>query len=217
MNYYTAAGIGLGSIGLYVYYYVDVLPYVINTITLYHKTISYFTPESDTEQIKKSHSEINLLCFDTKNFKQSRTMNIQDEITKCNEYDLKLIEKKIDDKIYYKRVYEKDINNLIKDNHFFFGFLDDKPFLQVEFKNKDIKTDIHLTLKPFLIDRNRILDQKFMKWFMWRYFNYKIKNNNYEINIIDNDVSMFELSSNDYMILRNELEKKYELVRNKKI
>ena len=128
-------------------------------------------------------------------------------------FDLKIIEKTIDKVTYYKRLYEKDLNNLIKDNHFFFGFLDDKPFLQVSFDDGVKKIDIHLELKPFYIDRSRILDKKFMIWFMNKFFNYNIAND-YQLNIIDNNVNMISLDKTDYIVLRNDLNNKYEIVRN---
>lgn len=114
-------------------------------------------------------------------------------------------------------MYENDINNLIKDNHFFFGFLDEKPFLQVEYQDTNKRLDIHLKLKSFYIDRNRILDYKFLHWFMFNIYNYDITNRDYQINIIDNNVNMLVLTKNDYITLRNDLPDKYEIIRNENI
>ena len=105
------------------------------------------------------------------------------------------------------------MNNLIKDNHFFFGFLDVKPFLQVSFDDGVKKIDIHLELKPFFIDRSRILDNKFLIWFMNKYFNYNVQSD-YQLNIIDNNVNMDYLTNKDYIVLRNDMDNKYEIVRN---
>ena len=71
--------------------------------------------------------------------------------------------------------------------------------------------DIHLNLKPFYINRSRILDRKFMIWFMDKFYDYDIRNEDYTLSIMDNMVVMFELKENEYIILRNDNENHYEL------
>ena len=85
--------------------------------------------------------------------------------------------------------------------------------MQVSFDDGIKKIDIHLELKPFFIDRSRILDNKFLIWFMNKYFNYDIVND-YQLNIIDNNVNMVCLNKTDYIVLRNDLDNKYEIIRN---
>ena len=220
MNYtYLLAGVGIGSITYYTYQNPTILmPYVVRIIQYYHiVTDYYYGNELNNEPIKRKHSSINLICYDTTTKKEQITQNIKEatENDSINNetFDLKIIEKTIDKVTYYKRLYEKDLNNLIKDNHFFFGFLDDKPFLQVSFDDGVKKIDIHLELKPFYIDRSRILDKKFMIWFMNKFFNYNIAND-YQLNIIDNNVNMVCLDKSDYIVLRNDLDNKYEIIRN---
>jgi len=220
MNYtYLLAGAGIGGISYYTYNNPTILmPYVVRIIQYYHIITDYcYSNEINNEPIKRKHSSINLICYDTTSKKEQMTQNIKEatENDSINNQtlDLKIIEKTIDKVTYYKRLYEKDLNNLIKDNHFFFGFLDDKPFLQVSFDDGVKKIDIHLELKPFYIDRSRILDKKFMIWFMNKFFNYNIAND-YQLNIIDNNVNMISLDKTDYIVLRNDLNNKYEIVRN---
>jgi hypothetical protein len=218
MNYtYLLASAGFGGITYYTYKNPTVLmPYVIQIIQYYHIVADYcYGSKINNEPIKRKHSSINLICYDTTKRQGQVTQNIKEatENERINDkpFDLKLIEKNIDNVTYYKRLYEKDLNNLIKDNHFFFGFLDEKPFLQVSFDDGVKKTDIHLELKPFFIDRSRILDHKFLIWFMDKFFNYNMIND-YQLNIIDNNINMICLNNTDYIVLRNELDNKYEIV-----
>ena len=220
MNYtYLLAGAGIGGITYYTYQNPTILmPYVVRIIQYYHIITDYcYGNELIIEPIKRKHSSINLICYDTTTKKEQITQNIKEatENDSINNetFDLKIIEKTIDKVTYYKRLYEKDLNNLIKDNHFFFGFLDDKPFLQVSFDDGVKKIDIHLELKPFYIDRSRILDKKFMIWFMNQFFNYNITND-YQLNIIDNNINMICLNETDYIVLRNDSDNKYEIIRN---
>tara|TARA_B100000902_G_scaffold102851_1_gene105204 strand:+ start:3185 stop:3856 length:672 start_codon:yes stop_codon:yes gene_type:complete len=220
MNYtYLIAGAGIGGMTYYTYKNPTILmPYVVRIIQYYHIiTDYYYGNETNNETIKRKHSSINLICYDTKTKEEQITQNIK-EATENKQidnktFDLKMIEKTIDNVTYYKRLYEEDLNNLIKDNHFFLGFLDEKPFLQVSFDDGIKKIDIHLELKPFFIDRSRILDNKFLIWFMDKYFNYDIVND-YQLNIIDNNVNMVCLNKTDYIVLRNDLDDKYEIIRN---
>ena len=220
MNYtYLLAGAGIGGITYYTYQNPTILmPYIVNVIRYYHVITDYcYGNQSNNETIKRKHSSINLICYDTRNKQEQITQNIKEatENDTINDkiYDLKIIEKTIDNVTYYKRLYEKDLNNLIKDNHFFFGFLDEKPFLQVSFDDGIKKIDIHLELKPFFIDRSRILDNKFLIWFMNKYFYYNILSD-YQLNIIDNNVNMDCITNKDYIVLRNDLDNKYEIIRN---
>ena len=68
-----------------------------------------------------------------------------------------------------------------------------------------------MNLKPFYINRSRILDRKFMIWFMDKYYNYDIRNEDYTLSIMDNMVVMFELKKDEYIILRNDNDTHYEV------
>ena len=220
MNYtYLFVGAGLGGVGYYTYKNPSILmPYVLNLIKYYHMITDYYhTEDKNKKQIKRKHSCINLICYNTETKEGKNAGNIKNSTVlglNSDKYDLKIIEKTIDGTKYYKRLYEKDLNKLINDNHFFFGFLDDKPFLQVAFDDGTKTIDIHLELKPFYIDRSRILDDKFLIWFMKKYHNYDIINNDYQLNIIDNNVNMEYITNKDYIVLRNDKDTKYEIIRN---
>ena len=221
MNYtYLFVGAGLGGIGYYTYRNPSILlSGIIRIVSYYHiisDTLGFGKTEEKQEPIKRKHSSINLICYDTKTREEVVREDIkeatEDKLNNEKKYDLKIIEKTIDGTKYYKRLYETDLNNLIKDNHFFFGFLD-KPFLQVSYKDGKKSMDIHLNLKPFYINRSRILDRRFMIWFMDKYYNYDIRNEDYSLSIMDNMVIMFELKDDEYIILRNDDDKHYEVGR----
>jgi hypothetical protein len=220
MNYtYLLVGAGLGGFSYYAYNNSEILfPYIFKIVNFYHETVDYYA-KTEEKPIKRKHSRINLICYNTTNKEEMVRQDIKEVIdTETNkQYDLKIIEKNINDKLYYKRLYENDLNNLINDNHFFLGFLDNKPFLQISYDDGFRKTDIHLQLKPFYIDRSRILDKKFMIWFMLKYFSYDITDKKYTLSIMDNNIKMFEIGKNDYIILRNDNTDYYEVVTDEKI
>ena len=220
MNYtYLLVGAGLGGISYYAYNNSGIFfPYIFHIVNFYHKTVDYYA-KTEERPIKRKHSRINLICYNTTNKEEMIRQDIKEVIdTETNkQYDLKIIEKNINDKFFYKRLYENDLNNLINDNHFFLGFLYNTPFLQVSYEDGLKKTDIHLELKPFYIDRSRILDKKFLIWFMLKYFSYDITDKDYVLKIIDNNVKMFEIKNNDYIILRNDNADYYEVVTDENI
>ena len=224
MNYtYLLVGVGLGGLTYYGYRNPDFfIPYIVNTIRYYHIATDYLIGNDikPNKPVKKrKHSQIDLICYDVDTKKESTRNDIKEatETSPDNNKQLKILKKEIDSVTYYKRLYENDINNLIKDNHFFFGFLKDKPFLQVEYQDQSKRLDIHLKLKPFYINRSRILDYKFLHWFINKYYNYDITNRDYQINIIDINVNMLVLTDKDYIILRNDVNEKYEIIRNQEI
>lgn len=219
MNYtYLFVGAGLGGIGYYTYRNPSILlSGIIKIVNCYHiisDSLGFGYIQEKKEPIKRKHSSINLICYDTDTREEAVREDIkeatEEKLNNEKKYDLKIIEKTIDGTKYYKRLYETDLNNLIKDNHFFFGFLD-KPFLQVSYKDGKKSVDIHLNLKPFYINRSRILDRKFMIWFMDKYYNYDIRNEDYTLSIMDNMVVMFELKKDEYIILRNDNDTHYEV------
>ena len=223
MNYtYLLVGASCGGISYYTYRNPHILmPYVIKVVRYYHVLADYLTYGIDKEtkiQRKRKHSSIDLICYNTIEKIEEIRRDIKEVTDTDDEYDLKMIEKHIDNKTYYKRLYEKDLNNLIVDNHFFFGFLNERPFLQVEYEDTSgKKIDIHLELKPFYIDRNRILDKKFLIWFMNKYYAYDITEKEYTLNIMNNNINMFKITSTDYVVLRNDTDIKYEIIKNQVI
>ena len=62
----------------------------------------------------------------------------------------------------------------------------EKVFLQVIYSpDEGDEIDLNRNLKLFYVLNNKILGYKFLKWFMNKYHNYKLKNKNYKIKIMD--------------------------------
>ena len=86
-----------------------------------------------------------------------------------------------------------------------------KLFLQVIYSpDEGDEIDINRNLKLFYVLNNKILGYKFLKWFMNKYHNYKLKNKNYKIKIMDKNVKMFEIGSDQMIYLKEE--DKYEII-----
>ena len=86
-----------------------------------------------------------------------------------------------------------------------------KVFLQVIYSpDEGDEIDINRNLKLFYVLNNRILGYKFLKWYMNKYHNYKLKIKNYKIKIMDKNVKMFEIKSDQMIYLKQE--DKYEII-----
>ena len=134
-------------------------------------------------------------------------------------------------KLFYKDTYRKTFNdNLINifefSNSFFnkllvFNFsnnhityyirpnnlndtLSNCKFLAIEYKDSEASFDINLTDNHFfMINGNTILDYFFIKWYLKKFKNYEI-NNNYKINIIDENANISQLKNgNSISIYKN--------------
>jgi len=80
-----------------------------------------------------------------------------------------------------------------------------KIFLQVIYSPEEgDEIDINHNLKLFYVVENKILSYNFLKWFMNLYHNYKLENKNYKIKIMDKNVRMFQLKSNEMIYLKEE-------------
>jgi len=80
-----------------------------------------------------------------------------------------------------------------------------KIFLQVIYSPEEgDEIDINHNLKLFYVVENKILSYNFLKWFMNLYHNYKLENKNYKIKIMDKNVRMFELKSNEMIYLKED-------------
>ena len=80
----------------------------------------------------------------------------------------------------------------------------DYNFLEIEYQDQCKKFSINITDKNnsscFMLVNNTILTQDFVKWYMNKYYNYKIANN-YKIYIIDQDANSIELNENESITL----------------
>tara|TARA_Y200000002_G_C22629251_1_gene641713 strand:- start:546 stop:1013 length:468 start_codon:yes stop_codon:yes gene_type:complete len=121
-------------------------------------------------------------------------------------------------KLFYKNTYRKTFNdNLINifefsNNHITYYIrpnnlkdaLSNCKFLAIEYKDSEASFDINLTDNHFfMINGNTILDYFFIKWYLKKFKNYEI-NNNYKINIIDENANISQLKNgNSISIYKN--------------
>ena len=124
-------------------------------------------------------------------------------------FDLMLIKKETQDgEVLYKRLEDKsqiDINNCCFDKA-------DKPFLQVEIEIiSNERIAIHKNLTGFYIQGNKLLDTPFLKWYMTEFYSTNL-DGEYTIHLIDIDINMLKLNSNEHIKLKQE--KAYAVVSN---
>lgn len=87
----------------------------------------------------------------------------------------------------------------------------ERVFLQVIYSpDEGDEIDLNRNLKLFYVLNNKILGYKFLKWFMNKYHNYKLKNKNYKIKIMDKNVKMFEIRPDQMIYLKEQ--DKYEII-----
>lgn len=100
---------------------------------------------------------------------------------------------------YYKRTLTP--SNTDSEYNVFF----EKPFIQVEYIEDDKSAyDIHKYLTGFYINGNTILDRVFLEWYLSYFYDKKCAEN-YILRIIDKDINMFDVKSDQTIILRNDM------------
>lgn len=124
-------------------------------------------------------------------------------------FDLMLIQKKTDNgEVLYKRLEDKcevDLNNVSFNKV-------DKPFLQVEIEIiSNERIAIHKNMTGFYIQGNKLLDTPFLKWYMVEFYSTNL-DSEYTIHLIDTDINMLKLNSNEHVKLKEE--KAYAVVSN---
>lgn len=100
---------------------------------------------------------------------------------------------------YYKRTLAPSNKDSYSDVFF------EKPFIQVEYieEGGDVY-DIHKYLTSFYINGNMILDRVFLEWYL-SYFYDKKCSEKYTLRIIDKDINMFDVNSDQTILLRNDM------------
>ena len=226
MGYYLLAGLGsiVTSIGyLCIYERVRIVNFGINLswkFTEMLTTVSeYLGVEIDEERYIVSDDEYleesDPLLMDINTFikyyniEENASYNInyndKEEIEKEKErMDVKFLKTKKNEKIFYFRLDNLDNLDEIKFNEV------EKTFLQVELINKDNNEiiDIHRNLDKFYIEDNKILDTKFLKWYV-SYFYKKNLPENYKLRIFDKDINMITLEKDDYIKITKDGYNKY--------
>ena len=183
-------GIGIGLV-----YKKELSNYILSslwhTTRYYHKTIIYleengYINKNNKGEKNKKQDEEYIIQYNSK-IDKTKINNINNYKI-LDETDLIVI--KIKD--FYK-IIEKN-NNIEKQIYCLFQPIK-KPFLQVDFIQDEKSTEINDNLKNFYLNGNIILDKTFIKWFM-KYF-YNITVSKYIINIIDENVNMFEIKGDE--------------------
>ena len=134
------------------------------------------------------------------NIKTNTSHNVGiDDIKENKDMDVMFLKTKVEDEVFYFRLYNLENLEKVKFNKV------DKLFLQVELIDKDNNNiiDIHHNLDKFYIEDNKILDTDFLKWYL-TYFHKSKLPENYELRIFDKDINMFTLGKNEYIIITNE-------------
>jgi hypothetical protein len=229
--YYLFGASIIGSVGFGMYYIVDpqgaqdVAQYVTwNGIKCYHKVkhnikkinrkfnelqkkqklemakinikiknnIKY-TNADETEK-----NDIEFIGYKLKDDTTFTTYDFNNNYIFDNEFDLMFLKKEDNDKNIYKRIL--DVTNLKeKSEHF---ELIKKPFVQIELEQNNEKTSIHKKLQNFYVKNNKILDGTFLTWFI-KYKYFITLEENYNINIIDSNINMFKLNSNENIVIND--------------
>ena len=73
------------------------------------------------------------------------------------------------------------------------------------------RTAIHKNLSGFYIQGNKLLDKSFLKWYMSEFYSINL-DSEYTIHLIDTDINMLKMNSNEHVKLKEE--KTYTVVSN---
>ena len=139
-----------------------------------------------------------------------KSTNLDSDYLNEQEFDIMIIIQKDADenKEYYKRLNDK---NELKTYNFDKG---NKIFLQIEIEQNNTRTSIHEHLEQFYLNNNKILDEKFLKWYL-NYFYSIILDKNYKLHIIDSDINIFTLDKTSYINLKKVNNKlTYDIIKN---
>lgn len=152
-----------------------------------------YTNDDETEK-----NDIEFIGYKLKDDTTFTTYDFNNNYIFDNEFDLMFLKKEDNDKNIYKRIL--DVTNLKeKSEHF---ELIKKPFVQIELEQNNEKTSIHKKLQNFYVKNNKILDGTFLTWFI-KYKYFITLEENYNINIIDSNINMFKLNSNENIIIND--------------
>jgi hypothetical protein len=209
-DYIYYGGIGLigmaGSFGILSIINPDLGKRIFwNTIKGYHYI------KFNYNKVKKGYDNINMTSLKEQELPKMTYMGykIKDGTTfKCkklkewyeynDKFDLEIvIHKDDDDTEYYKIINEK---NTIENDKF---EKCEPIFIQVEIEQNGERTSIHENLKPFYLNFNMILDKKFLKWYLEKFYA-MVLNEKYKLHIIDNNINLFQIDENQSIHLFKE-------------
>lgn len=151
----------------------------------------------------------NDICFKTK--------NIENNFLKKNKFDIMFIRtlnNENNENYLYKRILNK--NELEKFNDLKDIKIDknedviEKIFLQIEFQHEDGTTfELQKHMIGFYINKNKILDYMFLKWFLRTFCTYELNDTKYKIRLINKNVNMEYIKHDSYILLDKENQNKY--------
>lgn len=169
--------------------------------------------DSDDENEKDDTVKQTILMYDSKE-NNLYTTDLHDPPNKETEEMVECIKElqpsviflssALDGSIYYKRTNDP----LLRDTECL-TFVE-KPFVSVEYLvNDKCVLDIHDNLTGFYVNGNRLLDRKFLEWYIPYFYKEQLDDdfvldNNYSLRIFDKDVTMFTINSTQYIQLEND-------------
>lgn len=157
--------------------------------------------EEEEETLKKDIEFLGYNKSDDTTYKSDNLEN--NSYIDTTNFDLMFLIKKVEDKELYKRLVDK---NEITENVEM--KITKKPFIQVELCQNENKSSIHKYLEHFYIENNKLLDKPFVSWYVKTFYGLLL-DDEYSLSIIDSDVNMFKLNSDQHIVLTEN--KKYLL------
>jgi hypothetical protein len=157
--------------------------------------------EEEEETLKKDIEFLGYNKSDDTTYKSDNLEN--NSYIDTTNFDLMFLIKKVEDKELYKRLIDK---NEITENVEM--KIIKKPFIQVELCQNENKSSIHKHLEHFYIENNKLLDKPFVSWYVKTFYGLLL-DDEYSLSIIDSDVNMFKLNSEQHVVLKDN--KKYLL------
>ena len=155
------------------------------------------TLEEDTENIE-------FIGYNTKDNTTYKSYNIvNNDYINDNNFELMFLKKIEKGEVLYKRLNDKnEININIKMKKI------DKPFIQIELCQGEMKQSIHKKLESFYIESNKLLDESFLNWYVRTFYSILLEDE-YSLRIIDSDINMFNIVKGQFVNLNEN--KKYEV------
>ena len=211
--YFITSGLMASAIvGLYYYFDPNGAKQLATIISwkgvnLYVCTKTYLEQfvENDEEETNekdtiKSDDEPMFLFYDNNQNTFLCSTKLTDDIKKTIENDkinVKFLRRIVGSKLEYRR-----LNDEFESENIEFDPVE-KQFIQIELIQNNKITDIHHNLIEHYFVGNKILDKDFIKWYT-QFYGYDELSDNYTLKIIDKDVKMFNIGSDDYILITKE-------------
>ena len=121
----------------------------------------------------------------------------------CKKYSKKKTTDNNEGLVVFKHKRQDTVYYILKDN--IEDSLTKYNFLAIEYTDDLGKIEIKINNKKhhFMICDNTILDYHFLKWYLKKFNNYKIKDN-YEIDIIDQNANVIKINQNNSITLNKD-------------